>query len=61
MRLKDITIFSPQYVGDNIDGDVSFVPMESLRNGTIDYKTIRTVKSTPRLLTDEAARTIKFA
>ena len=39
MRLKDITIFSPQYVGDNIDGDVSFVPMESLRNGTIDYKT----------------------
>ncbi len=45
MRLKDITIFSPQYVGDNIDGDVSFVPMESLRNGTIDYKTIRTVKA----------------
>lgn len=45
MRLKDITIFSPQYVGDNIDGDVSFVPMESLRNGTIDYKTIPFLKA----------------
>lgn len=45
MRLKDITIFSPQYVGDNIDGDVSFVPMESLRNGTIDYKTISFLKA----------------
>ena len=45
MRLKDITIFSPQYVGDNIDGDVSFVPMESLRNGTIDYKTIPLLKA----------------
>lgn len=45
MRLKDITIFSPQYVGDNTDGDVSFVPMESLRNGTIDYKTIPFLKA----------------
>lgn len=45
MRLKDITIFSPQYVGDNIDGDVSFVPMESLRNSTIDYKTIPFLKA----------------
>lgn len=45
MRLKDITILSPQYVGDNIDGDVSFVPMESLRNGTIDYKTIPFLKA----------------
>ena len=45
MRLKDITIFSSQYVGDNIDGDVSFVPMESLRNGTIDYKTIPFLKA----------------
>lgn len=40
MRLKDITILSPQYVGDDIASEVSFVPMESLRNGTIDYKTI---------------------
>lgn len=45
MRLKDITIFSPQYVGGNINGDVSFVPMESLRNGTIDYKTISFLKA----------------
>lgn len=40
MRLKDITILSPQYIGDKIDCDVSFVPMESLRNGNIDYQTI---------------------
>ena len=40
MRLKDITTLSPQYVGINIDGDISFVPMECLRNGNIDHQTI---------------------
>lgn len=40
MRLKDITTLSPQYIGSGIDSDVSFVPMESLRNGNIDYQTI---------------------
>ena len=40
MRLKDVTTLAPQYVGNDIDGDVSFVPMESLRNGNIDYQTI---------------------
>lgn len=40
MRLKDLTTLSPQYVGGDINGNVSFVPMESLRNRSIDYKTI---------------------
>ena len=40
MRLKDVTTLAPQYVGNDIDGDVSFVPMESLRNGNIDYQII---------------------
>ncbi len=40
MRLKDFSILNPQYRGDNLDCEVSFVPMESLRNGTIDYKEI---------------------
>ena len=40
MRLKDITILSPQYTGKDIDNNVSFVPMESLRNGNIDYQDI---------------------
>lgn len=40
MRLKDITTLSPQYVGKKIDGDISFVPMECLRNGNIDHQTI---------------------
>ena len=40
MRLKDITTFSPQYTGPAIESDVSFVPMDSLRNGNIDYQTI---------------------
>lgn len=40
MRLKDISILTPQYTGKPIDTDVSFVPMESLRNGNIDLKEI---------------------
>ncbi len=40
MRLKDVTTLSPQYVGKDVDGEVSFVPMESLRNGSIGYQTI---------------------
>ncbi len=40
MRLKDFSILNPQYKGDNLDCEVSFVPMESLRNGTIDYQEI---------------------
>lgn len=40
MRLKDISILNPQYKGDNLDCEVSFVPMESLRNGTIDFQKI---------------------
>lgn len=40
MRLKDISILTPQYTGNPIDAEVSFVPMESLRNGNIDLKEI---------------------
>lgn len=40
MRLKDFSVLNPQYEGDNLDCEVSFVPMESLRNGIIDYQTI---------------------
>ena len=40
MRLKDISQLTPQYKGQPIDGEVSFVPMESLRNGSIDLKEI---------------------
>lgn len=40
MRFKDICTLSPSYVGDMLDKEVSFVPMESLRNGEIDLKEI---------------------
>ena len=40
MRLKDFSILNPQYKGSNLNCEVSFVPMESLRNGTIDFKEI---------------------
>lgn len=40
MRLKDFTELTPNYNGQPIDGNVSFVPMESLRNGEIDLKEI---------------------
>ncbi len=40
MRLKDISILTPQYTGKALDTEVSFVPMESLRNGSIDLKEI---------------------
>ena len=40
MRLKDISILTPQYTGKPLDTEVSFVPMESLRNGSIDLKEI---------------------
>lgn len=40
MRLKDFSVLNPQYKGENIDAEVSFVPMESLRNGIIDYQDI---------------------
>lgn len=40
MRLKDFSVLNPQYKGENTDAEVSFVPMESLRNGTIDYQDI---------------------
>ena len=40
MRLKDFSVLNPPYKGENIDAEVSFVPMESLRNGTIDYQDI---------------------
>lgn len=40
MRLKDISTLSPQYTGQDIYDTVSFVPMESLRNGNIDLKEI---------------------
>ena len=39
-RLKDVTTLNPNYVGGNCVGDVSFVPMESLRLGQIDYQDI---------------------
>lgn len=40
MRLKDFSVLNPQYKGESIDCEVSFVPMESLRNGAIDYQDI---------------------
>lgn len=40
MRLKDISQLNPKYEGKLIDGDVSFVPMESLRCGSIDLQEI---------------------
>lgn len=40
MRLKDITTLNPQYRGKELYNNVSFVPMESLRNGSIDLKDI---------------------
>lgn len=40
MRLKDFTQLNPTYNGQFIDDDVSFVPMESLRNDEIDQKEI---------------------
>ena len=40
MRLKDICQLNPAYLGGNLDDTVSFVPMESLRNGNIDLKEI---------------------
>ena len=40
MRLKDISQLNPKYEGELIDGDVSFVPMESLRCGSIDLQEI---------------------
>lgn len=40
MRLKDFSVLNPQYKGESIDAEVSFVPMESLRNGAIDYQDI---------------------
>lgn len=40
MRLKDICQLNPAYLGGNIEDTVSFVPMESLRNGNIDLKEI---------------------
>lgn len=40
MRLKDISILNPQYRGELLDKEVSFVPMESLRCGSIDLQEI---------------------
>lgn len=40
MRLKDFTELNPNYNGQQVVGNVSFVPMESLRNGEIDLKKI---------------------
>lgn len=40
MRLKDISQLNPQYRGKDMRCEVSFVPMESLRNGNIDFKEI---------------------
>lgn len=40
MRLKDVSLLNPQYKGKMLDKEVSFVPMESLRNGAIDLKEI---------------------
>lgn len=40
MRLKDFSVLNPQYKGESLDCKVSFVPMESLRNGAIDYQDI---------------------
>lgn len=40
MRLKDFSVLNPLYKGESLDCEVSFVPMESLRNGAIDYQDI---------------------
>lgn len=40
MRLKDVSLLNPQYKGKMLDKKVSFVPMESLRNGAIDLQEI---------------------
>ena len=40
MRFKDFSVLNPSYKGEIIETEVSFVPMESLRNGTIDYQKI---------------------
>lgn len=40
MRLKDFSILNPIYQGDALEKEVSFVPMESLRYGKIDYQDI---------------------
>lgn len=40
MRLKDVSVLSPQYVGNDIESEVSFVPMECLRCGSIEKKEI---------------------
>lgn len=40
MRLKDVSQLNPQYKGKILDKEVSFVPMESLRNGAIDLQEI---------------------
>ena len=39
-RLKDVTILNPNYNGCDLEGEVSFVPMESLRCGQIDLQEI---------------------
>lgn len=39
-RLRDISALNPSFVGSIIDDDVSFAPMESLRNDNIDLRTI---------------------
>lgn len=40
MRLKDFSILNPVYQGTPLETEVSFVPMESLRYGRIDYQEI---------------------
>lgn len=39
-RLKDVTTLNPNYSGCDLEGEVSFVPMESLRCGQIDLQEI---------------------
>ena len=39
-RLKDVTTLNPNYSGCDLEGEVSFVPMESLRCGPIDLQEI---------------------
>lgn len=40
MRLKDFSQLNPLYKGKDLNSEVSFVPMESLRNNNIDLKEI---------------------
>ena len=40
MRLKDISILSPRYSGHNFEDTVAFVPMECLREDSIEQKEI---------------------